>query len=70
MLMKQGVKLMDFGLAKSTQVKTHSSETETITSPSPTLPVTREGVVMGTFQYMSPEQVGGKEADERSDIFA
>ena len=43
-----------------------------MTSSQPSLgqPLTAQGVVLGTFQYMSPEQVKGKEADARSDIFA
>jgi len=70
MLTKSGAKLLDFGLAKSAAPAVMASgaagETATIASP----PVTREGTVVGTFNYMSPEQVEGREADARSDIFA
>ncbi len=69
MLTKSGVKLMDFGLAKPTTAAVQGSS-----SPVPlatmSQPLTVEGTVVGTFQYMSPEQVEGKEADARSDIFA
>jgi eukaryotic-like serine/threonine-protein kinase len=67
MLTKSGVKLLDFGLAKA------------IAPPSPqasltALPtqqgLTQEGTILGTFQYMAPEQLEGKEADARTDIFA
>jgi Tol biopolymer transport system component len=69
MLTKSGAKLMDFGLAKPVQAAGPVSElTQTLTTPHH--PVTMEGTVVGTFQYMSPEQVEGKEADARSDIFA
>ncbi len=60
---KQGIKLLDFGLAKQ------SSPTLNETDPTLTQ-VTRQGHIMGTPQYMSPEQLQGKEADARSDLFS
>ena len=72
MLAKSGAKLMDFGLAKA--MRAHeplaSSLTMTYSGPSADQPLTTQGTVVGTFQYMSPEQLDGKEADARSDIFA
>jgi len=71
MLTKSGAKLMDFGLAKATlahEPPPSSSLTMTISGPSQ--PLTAQGMVLGTFQYMAPEQLEGKEADARSDIFA
>jgi eukaryotic-like serine/threonine-protein kinase len=75
------VKILDFGLAKLTQpdvpvgsqTQTNADATMTqmlATPPSNAGPVTEEGVVLGTMGYMSPEQVRGKPADGRSDIFA
>src|SRR5271166_5846052 len=64
---KTGVKLMDFGLAKS-EAPLSSGLTQTLSTPQP--PLTGEGIVMGTIPYMSPEQLEGKEVDRRSDIFA
>jgi Tol biopolymer transport system component len=72
MLTKTGAKLMDFGLAKATPAGASpaSSLTMTISHPSADQPLTAHGTIVGTFQYMSPEQTEGKEADARSDIFA
>jgi Tol biopolymer transport system component len=71
-LTKAGAKLLDFGLAKPQGLTTASGSALSglATQAHPTSPVTREGTVIGTFQYMSPEQVEGREADARSDIFA
>jgi len=67
MLTKSGVKLMDFGLAKS---RAAAASISSVTLEAKNQPLTAEGTVVGTFQYMSPEQIEGKEADTRSDIFA
>lgn len=74
MLTRMGAKLLDFGLAKplqmgqattltalTTAVKVHGSDAGGLTE---------EGAILGTLRYMSPEQLDGQEADERSDIFA
>jgi Tol biopolymer transport system component/predicted Ser/Thr protein kinase len=75
MLTKGGAKLMDFGLAKlQTFAAGAQSGTPAFsavaTLPSMASPITVAGTVVGTVQYMSPEQIQGKEADARSDIFA
>src|SRR5215467_6204037 len=60
MLTKSGVKLLDFGLAKAVA----PAEGPPLTSlPTQASPVTQAGTVIGTFQYMAPEQLEGKEAD-------
>jgi Tol biopolymer transport system component len=60
---KSGIKLLDFGLAKRSLQAAAGDATETIG-------LTREDTILGTSQYMAPEQLEGKEADVRSDIFA
>src|ERR1700758_4255347 len=70
MLTKRGAKLMDFGLAKPVLPASPPSSGLTQTLATPQHPLTTEGMVFGTFQYMAPEQVEGKETDARSDIFA
>jgi len=67
-LTKSGAKLLDFGLAKWA-AQTCSLATMSA-SASVELPVTEEGTIVGTFQYMSPEQIEGKELDGRSDVFS
>jgi eukaryotic-like serine/threonine-protein kinase len=69
MLTKSGAKLLDFGLAKLTQPAVLSDAT---LSALPALrhSITHEGSIIGTLQYMAPEQVEGKEVDARTDIFA
>ena len=68
MLTKSGAKLMDFGLARATGL----AEPVGALTQSPTIaqPLTAEGTIVGTFQYMSPEQLEGREADARSDVWA
>jgi serine/threonine protein kinase/Tol biopolymer transport system component len=68
MLTKTGVKLLDFGLAKA--VAPASPTLDLTALPTQATPVTREGTLLGTVQYMAPEQLEGKDADARSDIFA
>ncbi|MFZ0801578.1 MAG: serine/threonine-protein kinase, partial [Terriglobales bacterium] len=77
MLTSAGAKLMDFGLAKPLGAQSVASGTvpaftalPTMSGPSPMTPLTAAGSIVGTIQYMSPEQIEGKEADARSDIFA
>jgi eukaryotic-like serine/threonine-protein kinase len=67
MLTKAGAKLLDFGLAKPA---VSGAGAVTLTDAAASSPVTGEGMIVGTFQYMSPEQVEGKELDGRSDIFS
>ncbi len=68
MLTRTGAKLLDFGLAKIGGGP--SSSSQLTTSPTLVTPLTAEGSIIGTFQYMAPEQLEGREADSRTDIFA
>jgi len=66
MLTKNGAKLLDFGLAKPGLITTAAA----VGTASIAKSITEEGTIVGTFQYMAPEQLEGAEADSRSDIFA
>jgi Tol biopolymer transport system component len=68
MLTKAGAKLLDFGLAKSSPVATSSRLSMLPTTPAAAR--TAVGTILGTFQYMAPEQLEGRDADARTDIFA
>src|SRR6266498_822502 len=85
MLTKSGVKLLDFGLAKAVTsarpldaagreqaaASQHPmADNQMSALPTEMNPLTQEGTILGTFQYMAPEQLEGKEADARTDIFA
>ena len=69
---ERGVKLLDFGLAKLHAATPESSLTQMGRLPTEqhAAPLTSAGMILGTFQYMAPEQLEGREADARSDLFA
>ncbi len=69
MLTTAGAKLLDFGLAKLRQPGTVGAEGFSA-APTMSAGLTGEGAILGTLQYMAPEQLEGKEADARTDIFA
>ena len=74
MLTKDGTKLLDFGLAKTASTASAPLGGAAATTALTTLPadndLTAHGAILGTLQYMAPEQLEGKDADVRSDIFA
>ncbi|MCM2316437.1 MAG: serine/threonine-protein kinase [Thermoanaerobaculia bacterium] len=68
MITKTGAKLLDFGLARPAS---ESAVVHGMTEmPTQARPLTQEGTILGTFQYMAPEQLEGQEADARTDIFS
>ncbi len=69
MLTKSGAKLLDFGLAKLRPTGT-TGGVNVSAAPTVSAPLTGAGSILGTFQYMAPEQLEGQEADARTDIFA
>ena len=64
MVTRSGAKLLDFGLAKGPVLEV------SVDGATQQRPLTQEGTILGTFQYMAPEQLEGMEADARTDIFA
>src|SRR5262249_11025915 len=70
MLTKSGVKLLDFGLAKAMAPSDQPGAVTSLPTALPVSSLTEKGTILGTFQYMAPEQLEGKEADARTDIFA
>jgi len=68
MLTKSGTKLLDFGLAKLRQEAAPGSPLSQL--PTANEGITAQGTILGTLQYMAPEQVEGKSVDARTDIFA
>ena len=68
MLTRSGAKLLDFGLAKAEAGAIVS--TSAAAMPTMAAPLTSQGTILGTVQYMAPEQIEGREADARTDIFS
>ena len=68
MLTKGGTRLLDFGLAKTDAPAVVGASLSMLPTTPPNL--TAQGTILGTFQYMAPEQLEGQEADARTDIFA
>ena len=69
LLTQSGVKIIDFGLGKVLQPRTAPQGT-LATNTKPMSPMTEGGLLTGTVQYMPPERLNGRDADQRSDVFA
>ena len=68
---KDGAMLLDFGLATRLRQSSGGARAHDDSSlPTKAKPLTEKGTILGTVQYMAPEQLEGKEADTRTDIFA
>ncbi|HXG71162.1 MAG TPA: protein kinase [Gemmatimonadaceae bacterium] len=70
MITKSGVKLLDFGLAKAMMTAGGGASPDSSLTTRAMSDLTEKGMILGTVQYMAPEQLEGKEADARTDIFA
>jgi serine/threonine-protein kinase len=70
MMTRTGAKLLDFGLAKLTGHGERPAAESLASAPTRTAPLTSEGAIVGTLHYMAPEQVEGRPADERTDLWA
>ena len=70
MLTKSGAKLLDFGLAKLREGDPSDPATSGSAIPTEHRPLTEIGTILGTYPYMAPEQLEGKEIDGRADLFA
>jgi Tol biopolymer transport system component len=70
MLTKSGAKLLDFGLAKLRDTDSDEGNEALSALPTEAPPLTDEGMIPGTYPYMAPEQLEGKDADARTDLFA
>jgi eukaryotic-like serine/threonine-protein kinase len=70
MVTRTGAKLLDFGLAKLRLTVAQQTVAELSLAPTQSTPLTSQGTLLGTLQYMAPEQLEGQDADVRSDIFA
>jgi serine/threonine-protein kinase len=71
MVTKAGAKLLDFGLAKLSAIEAETGAAlSSLHTATAAKPLTSAGTIMGTFQYMAPEQVEGGEADARTDVWA
>jgi eukaryotic-like serine/threonine-protein kinase len=68
MLTRAGAKLLDFGLARAVAASPSAAGMSTLATVNRSL--TGEGTLVGTLQYMAPEQLEGREADARTDLFA
>jgi serine/threonine protein kinase/Tol biopolymer transport system component len=74
MLTRAGAKLLDFGLAKPFEMKTRTAAAEAmntaLTAMTQGQPLTQEGMIVGTYQYMAPEQIESGSTDARTDVFS